>query len=108
MRVLWSMTESLKAHFVQRERTGGGGQRERDKDQRGSRTLPPRSRESVAPLLHHQRPQPDQPYVPVFSQGEPVGPPDLLWLNPVGRLCKLIESIISFKSPSLIIFLPFH
>lgn len=69
------MTESLKAHFVQRERTGGGGQRERDKDQRGSRTLPPRSRESVAPLLHHQRPQPDQPHVPVFSQGEPVGPP---------------------------------
>lgn len=71
MRVLWSMTESLKAHFVQRERTGGGGQRERDKDQRGSRTLPPRSRESVTPLLHHQRPQPDQPHVPVFSQGEP-------------------------------------
>lgn len=37
------MTESLIAHFVQLEHTGGGGQRERDKDQRGSRTIPPSS-----------------------------------------------------------------
>lgn len=37
------MTESLIAHFVQLELTGGGGQREREKDQRGSRTIPPSS-----------------------------------------------------------------
>lgn len=43
MRGFWSMTESLIAHFVQLELTGGGGQREREKDQRGSRTIPPSS-----------------------------------------------------------------
>lgn len=43
MRVIWSMTESLIAHYVHLAHAGGGGQRERDKDQRGSRTIPPSS-----------------------------------------------------------------